>query len=189
MERPILFSIICIIAGIGLIFLLVAPKYQQFQDIRSEIEKKDQDFKTRKEYFNRAFQASEELNKYSDQLAKINSNFSDGPSVPSLFDFFQKISSENGLLLQDINFVGQFPLLKAAKEKRSLLRGIKGSIYESTIEMNVFGSYDSFKSYLSVLEKSSRLMEVKTVNFTSPISVEDADKNTLFSLEIRVYSY
>ena len=56
---------------------------------------------------------------------------------------------------------------------------------ETQIKLQLVGSYPSLKSFLSDLEKSSRIIEVDSLSFATP---EEIGPFT-FDLVIKVYSY
>jgi len=116
---------------------------------------------------------SERLLTYREQLSKIDSAFPASPSPAVIFNFFQKASSENGLILTEINMDGT--------EQSSGER-----IQEMYFSISVSGSYSAFKNFLSAIYASSRLIEVKSINFSS--SEEGRDLFD-FNLELKTQSY
>jgi len=64
------------------------------------------------------------------------------------------------------------------------MEGIK-EIKEMNFELGLSGSYSSFKNFLSILERSSKLIEIEKISF----SVGEKEKPWDFNLGIKVYSY
>ncbi|MBU4204588.1 hypothetical protein KKH26_00165, partial [Patescibacteria group bacterium] len=65
-------------------------------------------------------------------------------------------------------------------------------IKETNVSLNLFGSYNAFKSFLTSIEKSARLMEGGNISFsvtppslTSPLIQETYP----IKLDIKAYSY
>lgn len=173
MNRPIAIAI-CLFITLVLVIVLVFPKYQDFKFLQKEISQKETELQYNKEYFLNLSNLSEELKKYSDNLSKIDFALPSGPSIPILFDFLQKTSSQNGLILKRIGEVTTIPF----KEKIT--------VKEYQLALSLSGSYSSFKSFLSSLEKSARLIEVESISFASPKSKEEPFS---FSLKIKFHSY
>lgn len=174
MSRQIIIIITlssALIFGIG----LVSPKYQDLNRIQKQIGEKKAELQSQEEYFSNLKKTSEELKSYEVQLSKIDSALPPDPfvSFSVLFDFIQKASSQSGLILKVINPVGSKP--------SQTLEGIQ----ETALSLIVSGSYSSFKNFLSLLEKTSRLIEVENISFSS--LGEEAPLN--FNLRIKVYSY
>lgn len=136
-------------------------------------EEKRAEIRGREEYLQDLKKAAEELKNYQIQLAKIDFALPSNPGLEILFDFLQKASSQSGLVLKDIK--------PSTTRLSSDLEGIK----ESELSFVVSGVYSSFKNFLSVLEKSSRLIEAESISFSSSEKEGPQD----FSLKIKVYSY
>ena len=175
MNRPITITICLLVAmafGIGLVF----PKYKDLKILQEQIAQKEAELRTKDEYFlnlNNLLEALK-LERYSDSLSKIDTVLPADFLSPSFFDFLQKTSSENGLVLESIGEVSS----KSSKERE----GLK----EYSLSLSLIGSYSSFKSFLLSLEKTARLIETESFSFASP-----QKENELFSfgLQIKFYSY
>jgi len=59
-------------------------------------------------------------------------------------------------------------------------------IQETVFSIEVAGSYDSLKNFLSVFEKSSRLIEVENISFSKP---EKEEESFTFNLKLKTYSH
>ena len=173
-KQIILIILFCFFALLALGgYFLFWPKYEEFQEKKSEIETKDEEIRLKEEYLSSLESSSEKLLTYSEQLSKVNSAFPVNPSSAVIFDFFQKASSENGLILTRIDM--------GKMEQKSEER-----IQEISFSISVSGSYSAFKNFLSVIYVSSRMIEVKSINFSSPIEKKDLFD---FNLELKAQSY
>ncbi len=155
--------------GLGLGVLL--PKNQQFQTLRNKIEKRQQELKEEQEYFLEISHLKNKLAEYPEALVKIDSALPVGYSVPSLLNFFQKASSQSGLVFKGIS-----PFTISPAEE---------NIKKIQLSFTVIGSYNSFKKFISTLEKSARLIEIENISFASP---KEGDLFT-FSLRVTTNSY
>jgi len=158
-----------VVFGVGILY----PKYTELRILRKEIEEKRTDLKSREEHFLDLAKTSEKLKEYTDALSKIDSALPLDPNLPALFGFLQKVSSENGLILKEIK-----PFSIASS-------GEVPGIQETHLALSVSGSYPAFKNFLSVLQKTSRLIEAESVNFSSP----EEGESFFFNLRIKVHSY
>jgi len=155
-------------------FFLVWPQYQNLRRLNIEIQTKRTELQYKEEYFSNIKTISEELKKYETELSKIDSALPSGPSLPSLFNFLEKTSSQNGLIFK---YVGTFSVTPLEANS-----GIKG-IY---LNIAVAGSYPAFKNFLASLEKTARLIEVDNISFSTP---QKAEEPFSFNLKIKAYSY
>ena len=172
MSRPIIIVIsfsLTLILGVGLVW----PKYQDLKTLEKKNEEKRAEIRGREEYLQELKKTAEILQNYQIQLAKIDSALPSVPDLPVLFDFLQKVSSQSGLVL------------KAVSPPTSRLSLDFEGIKETELTLLVSGNYSSFKNFLSILEKTSRLIEVESISFSG------AEKETSlnFNLKIKVYSY
>ena len=161
-----------IFLSVLLLFLLIWPKYQNLSSLNKEISKKELEFQSQEEYFQNLKDISERLKEYQESLSKIDSALPSNPSLPELCNFLQKTSSQSGLSLKEIS-------------PSSIATGGE-EIKESKVNLTLAGSYPSFKNFLSVLEKSARMIELEKISFSSP---KKETESFDFDLIIKVYSY
>jgi len=174
------FSIpILLFAALILVTYLLLPQYQEFKAIVSEKEQKEAELLGTEKYFSNLGQISENLRNYQDSLEKIESALPQDLSLSSLLSFFQKKSSENGLLLKNISQAKM-----ESKEKRKEEKGILAPVLETHFNLNLSGSLLSLKGFLETLEKSSRLIEVE--NISVEVTKEELPE---YNLLIKVMSF
>ena len=172
--NPILVVIIaCFLLAVIFGAVVLWPKFQEIERIEGDIAWKERELQRQEVYFSGLRETKDELRRYQEQLTKIDSALPDDPSLPSLFNFLQKISSESGLILVEIG-----PAIVSFLEE-------KPEIKETKFSLELAGSYPSFKVFLARLEKSARIIEIEEVVFSSP---EDGELFT-FNLRIKVHSY
>jgi len=164
---------ICLFLSICLWLGSASPKYEQIKELRLEKRSKEAELLSKKEYLSQLKQVYSELQKHKASLSKIDTALSPDPCLSSIFNFLQKISSENGLVIKNINF--RVNPLKERKE-----------IKEIKINLSLAGSYSAFKNFLSKLESNSRLFVVDNISFSSP---PEKDLPFHFNLIIETYSY
>ncbi|MEA3295750.1 MAG: type 4a pilus biogenesis protein PilO [Patescibacteria group bacterium] len=172
-SKQLLISVICLFFCLVIGVFFAFPKYKDLKIIEAQVEQKQNELEYRQEYLVKVQEISEELKKYSEELEKIDFALDSDISLPFLFDFFQKISSQNGLVLKNINSSASF------SEN-------KNEVQEININLSLFGSYSAFKSFLLNIEKSVRLIEVDEFSFSFDAKQDDA---LSFNLKVKTYSY
>jgi len=156
-------------------YFLWWPKYQEFEGKRLELEGKDREIKQKEEYLSKLEGLFAQLAEYSDELNKIDLALPTNPSVAALFNFFQKTSSENGLILTNIGLGGLYSL-KPGQER----------IQEMPFDVSLSGSYSAFKNFLSAIYRNARLIEVKSISFSS---LEEGKDLFAFDLSLKTHAY
>ena len=179
-KKIILIVLVCLFALLVLGgYFLLWPKYQEFKKKKTEMETKNEEIRLKEEYLSSLEDFSEKLLTYDEQLSKIDSAFPVNSSPADVLSFLQKTSLENGLILTDVD------INKPSSLKDPTQQGSKGKIQEMSLSVSVSGSYSAFKNFLSAIYRSSRLIEVELINFSS-----DEGKNLFdFSLELKTQFY
>lgn len=167
---PIISLSLLVLLILGGVFLWW-PEYQDFSDLRLKVERKEMEIRQKEEYFVKLKVLSEKLEGYSEELAKIDSALLVDPSIPALFDFIQKTSSESGLILESLSM-----------GKISSLKDLAG-VQKISFSVSVSGSYSAFKNFLSVIYKNTRLIEVESIAFSS------SEEKVLFTFDLILGTY
>jgi len=136
------------------------PEFYNFKNLKKELEIKSQEIESIENYHQKITAAFDKLKGYEESLRKINSALPDDYSASSLFNYLQKTSAENGMFLKSVG-LAVAPIKKAevSSEEKTSKQGVK----EEYVNINLIGSYDSFKTFLKAIEKSSRMIETENV--------------------------
>jgi len=172
-NRPIIIAI-CLLFSLFLGVLLLRPEYQKLQNQNSIIYQKEQNLLGLKKYFSENALLKEELNKYQDEILKINQALPSEFFLPSLLHYLQKTASENGLILRSFS-----------QPAFTIFKG-KEDIKEIHLNLFLAGSYSTLKTFLTTLEKNARLIEIESISLSSSLEEE---KPFGFNVGIKVYSY
>lgn len=170
---PIISIIILVLLIVGGYFYWW-PEYQKFQELSLELKIKNATIRQEEEYLRELTNLSNKLADYKEALSKIDSAIPLEPSIPALFQFIQETSSENGLTLNEIRLMG-ITLIQPQPEKEEKIKQI-------SLGISVSGSYTSLKNFLSSIYKNARIIEVESINFSSP-------KGTSFDFDLNLKTY
>jgi Tfp pilus assembly protein PilO len=171
--------IICLVLALALGGVLVWPRYQTLKNVQFEVQKKEIELQYFEERISELEEISQKLVEESEPLSKIDSALPSFPSFSSLFNFIQQSASQNGLILGDIKLltIPSFREKKAGEEK-SGVKEVEASFATS-------GSYSGFKNFVSDLETSSRLIEIKNLF----LSFRSKEKGPSLKLELKTHCY
>lgn len=153
--------------------LVLWPKFQELEIVRGNIEEKKAELQAKEEYVLRLDELKVKLKEHQEEISKINTALPVNPSLPSLFNFLQKASSESGLILTEIS-----PFTISSSEDFANLK-------EAIFSIKVSGSYSSLKNFISILEKSARLIEVENLS----LSLGGEGESPAFNLRLKTFSY
>ena len=170
---PILFFIALLI-----VVYIVLPEFYNFDNFKKELETRSQEIKSIEDYHKKINDTFNELKNYEENLEKINSALPDNYFSPSLLNYIQKTSAENGMFLKSAGLA-----TSPTKGAEASTEASKQNIKENYINITLIGSYDSFKTFLKSIEKSSRMIE------TENILVKIDEEVLNFILLLKVSSY
>ncbi|NQU82667.1 MAG: type 4a pilus biogenesis protein PilO [Parcubacteria group bacterium] len=184
---PILFFIIFLVA-----LYFVVPGYSTVIRLQKQVMDKQIEVQEKQVYSVKLKEIVANLDEYQEFLDKIEKALPYDVSLPSLLNFFQDKALASGLIMENIN-----PMDSAEEGATGVPESTEGTeenvnkkIKETVFRLSLSGSFSSFESFLELLEKSSRLVEVDSISFESGKTSEE-DQETVFEFDLtaKVYSY
>lgn len=155
---------------IALAVLVLWPMFQELESVWGDIETGKMELQIKQEYVSKLDGIKEQLDEKRTEISRIQTTLPSNPSVPSLFNYLQRVSSEYGLILTEIS-----PFSVSSSSSFTDLR-------ETTFSIKASGSYSSIKDFISSLEKSARLIEVESISL-SP------GQETAFEINLRLKTF
>jgi len=190
-NKPVA-TIIILIINLILIFLFVAPKYQESNNLQLNLAQKQIEYDAQSDYYGKVLEALKSINDRKDVLEKIDSALPLDFSLASVIYFLQNEAIENQLNIKSITFSKDLPQTK----EEFLSANSNQEVKSVGFAVNLSGSYQGFKKFLSDLDKSVRLFQVDRIYFSSPQGSSseltyspDQFQIYDFSLEIKIYTY
>ncbi|MBA7596528.1 hypothetical protein ES703_03502 [subsurface metagenome] len=174
MNKLIIIAV-CFVLALILGLTLVLPKYQSLQFLQTSIQERSTELQFKEAYFSQVKEIAKQLEEYEEALAKISSALPQEPSLPSLFNFLQSISSQTGLILEKMSLGS----ISSPQEEKNNLKEIH-------VSLQLAGAYSAFKDFLAAIEKSSRIIEIEDITFKTPKEPTDSFS---FDVQIKTYSY
>lgn len=184
-----------LIISIAFLFVLVfstfvvLPKYQDLRMMQLIVAEKRAELSLVEEHISHLNYLAKELQKRQDQFATIEAAIPRGPEIPSLLHFLQNACSENGLVLIEVKSFATVPVKKDqqtdSQESKKAVVSSKKELKETQLSLEILGTVDSLLNLILKIEKSSRLIGVRSLALTTP------EKGDVFSFKIgiKVYSY
>lgn len=177
----IAFVVILVIVG-G--YFLWLPKYQEYNANNEDLNKEGERTKKKKEYLYELEGHLNGLADYQEKLDKINSAIPIKYSPASLYSFVQQSTGQNGLALLAADFSEGGA---KTKKEESLTSGLK--INQIGISISTSGRYEALKNLLSTIYKTSRLIDIKSLSFSSTTSSEGLEEDAptgIFNFELQL---
>jgi len=168
MSRNYLEAFIVIIIAAALGFFLVWPKYGQWQEIGQKIEDKTAEIKNRQNYYANLEQISADFSQYAANLKKIETALPVEMDAPALMSFAQAAAMQSGLIIKKIDYQYQERSDLNLTINNSFGEGVEPQagerlVHNYSISLELAGTYDNFKDFISRVERSSRLIEISMI--------------------------
>ena len=173
MKNYLIYVITTLCLSLLLIFVLVLPAYNKLNDLNNQVFEKQISLQSQQEYFKELEDIADKIEDQEESLEKIRSAIPRGSDLANLMNYFQRSASKAGVSMKSVS-----PALIAST--------IGKKIRASKINLIIAGEYPAFKEFLTMIEKSARLIEVEDISFQSP--TEEGDPFN-FNLSTKVYYY
>jgi len=161
MTKNILESFVIIAISVAFAMILTWPKFQEFESQRSLVMGKQSDLETRNEYFKNLQQSSSELSNFGPNLAKIESALPDNPDVATLANYLEMSAMQGGLIIKAADYTAdQATAAPAEGDGQKILKNFH-------IALTLSGPYESWKNFISSVEKSSRMIEIESTQISA----------------------
>lgn len=159
--------------GSSLVFgIFVAfPRFEVFSEVQKELKAKQEELASRESYFAHLKDLQARIDA-EELIAKVDAAIPNDPQLPALHDFLQDTAAGSGLSLRSI-----------AASQSSPAQGERLGRIATSLQLG--GSYEGLKIFLSSLLRASRMTDVDSVSFSSPV----AGTGFVFNIRTTSYSY
>ncbi len=169
-------TIILLVALVAIIMFFDLPAYNKVGFLKNEIEKYEQFLEEKKELLVKVGQLKEIYESKEEEINKVYYVLPPSADIPNLIVQFEALVSENGLILGNLRFsqvetakkTGKVTWGGEAEEETAVAEvGALRTHQNLEVSLSLTGSYQSFKSFLKALEYNIRLMDIKSISFSS----------------------
>lgn len=188
-------SILFLILSISIFFVFIDPFYIQVKTLRSDVDT-----------YNKALNNSTELQKTRDSLMEVYNSIKQEDKdrlnhlLPNNVDNIElileieKIANSHGLPIGDIRFDAKSSDNQNAQSGTVINPSAGSSSYSIfPLDFTIEGKYDTFILFLKDLEKNLRLVDVKSISFTSsnkPSGLDGGINNSsVYNYSLKVQTY
>ncbi|KKU86514.1 MAG: hypothetical protein A2667_03480 [Candidatus Wildermuthbacteria bacterium RIFCSPHIGHO2_01_FULL_47_27] len=167
-----IFTVILLLGGIAISFFFTWPAYQDLRVKSRELKNVKTELGYISEYYKHIEDTSARLAQYKPVLDKMDSALPRDISFPALLNYFQNITSQNGLVASGLG------MPSAGTPAESGIKDVK-------LGLSLIGSYQSLKNLMASLYRNAKMIEIDGLSFSAP------DKDGLFNfrLETKTHSY
>ena len=164
---PIFFFLSVVVLGV-----FALPNYYLYQNLESKIKIQKLQIIQGEQYFKNLRSAYQLFQTHPENIEKIKGAIPRTPSLPSLFNYLQQSAAQSGMVLKNIG------MSRSTREKTFSNKKIR----RFTLTLGLRGDYEGLKKFIGLLERSSRLMSIRSLNLGDY-------KNGSFDIKISVDSY
>jgi len=185
MKKNIIIIILIFVFVIVLLFLDL-PSYNKVASLKAEIKNYQESLRDKEELLIKVDQLKEVYNNRKNAISKVSFVLPDSKAIPGLIVQIESLTSENGLILEGINFTEK--KVKKATRANQEDSGVQPNYNHKTlnVSLRLNGGYLQFKGFLEALELNVRIMDLKKITISSE---EDEEGNLIFTynLDLEVY--
>lgn len=176
--------LVLVLVFIAIVVFLDLPAYDKFVSLGSEIERYGNLLKEREEFIIKVSQLKEIYESRAPEIRKVYYSLPSEKDIPGLIVQFEALASENGLILEKLKFFER----KETKEEKEGGVELQKSHKTLNVILSVTGGYQSFRSFLEALEFNIRIMDIKSIEFSSKRTEEEEERGLFtFNVELEVY--
>ena len=157
-DRPIAIAVI-IFAILLIVFFLLAPEYNTFELLQTNLGEKTAEFNAQHDYYAAIEKTYFDLQTHQDDLNKIDDALPSDSDLGRIIYFIQQTGSANGVIIENLSLSKITP-----SQTQS---GSPSNIKNITFSLNLQGDYSSLENFMTALENSSRLFEINSISFYS----------------------
>ena len=174
MTTSRLFTIIgiaCLLCAMAATAFLLWPKIDSYSSLRIDLKKKELELRYKDEYFRNLQTLSQNIDNYSEDVKKIDTALPTEyqESIIGLGYFLGQEARKDGLLIDKLDFKESAPPPQSGQEADDTA----GKVAKANFEVEAKGTYTALKTFLESLYKNSRMIELDSLTFSTPLSDED----------------
>lgn len=169
-------------------YFLLYPLILEVRNTKKEIAISEQTLQERKEILGDLKAITEKYKKKEKDFQKIDGMLFPEPDLISLLIQFDNLASKNGMIMDNISFGN----LEASDKKVGIF----------PVNLEISGSYNSFKNYLEALAKNLNLIDVETISIQMKSqekemkpgekemkTQEEGESDGMYSFSLKVNTY
>ena len=165
-------SSIIIASSILIFFLLILPAFDKTRMLNGAIEERENILKELQEISSRVTELNSEIGRNKNNIAKLDQLLPKRKEVSEILVMIESTISSSGLLLSEVNI--SEPTGEAA-----------GKI---NVNIKLSGDFNSLMTFLDLLEKNLRLIEISTIDIAAQLSGASDTINYDIKFEARYLS-
>lgn len=166
------YSITIILASLTisviLAIFLFLPAYNQYKETRISLEKAKTELEGHRDYQKKLEETNNILAQKSTIMDKVNSALPDEVDMASFLNFLDETAKASGSSIENVSWQESSPT--KARGRNETEQRIKNY----NINLDFSASYFAFKNFLYTIESSARLVDISSISFDVPESMEKA---------------
>ncbi len=184
---PKLFIVFLIIILISAWYFFIAPTFKKIDNLKTEIQSLEKQLSLNKAEIEKMKAQKKALQQLVEEKKQLDIALPREPKIEELMvEYDALITQKAGMGLAKISFTPLRVRLVQSKNKKAALRAAVKTV---AIKMNIKGSYDAFKRFLTLLEKDLRLTDIQKINFNAKTKKEEGVSIYNFSISALTYYY
>ena len=191
MNKRVIIIFVNIILIIVLVFIFAKPLWNSIRNLKIEVVKQEQGIKNIEELLVKVQELEQKYQEAGEDIEKLSLALPKERDLPYLITQFESLASNNGLLLESIEFEDPSQqTTKRGERKDEDLKGLTALFPYLSFKIELNGSYQGLKGYLESLEDNARSMDIVAIDFSKEDTIEVIGSDLgifKFNLELVIY--
>ncbi|MBI2454377.1 MAG: type 4a pilus biogenesis protein PilO [Parcubacteria group bacterium] len=165
MNKRLITNTVVYAALVLAVWFVAMPVWSSFRVETKEIALKKQTIALEKQVIAKLNSVSQVLNSQKDNVSRLEQAIPGDELKPELLSIMENLASQNGLALLTIGVKTPTSEDNARAAPRTGEVKSAGSIKTLEVDLQVSGTYSSFKNWLEAIEKNLRITDVSGISF------------------------
>lgn len=170
---------ILLIGSFAMGALVLWPNYQEFSDLRTQVQEREERLARGEAALNRLKGIQEEVEAHQKDFEKIDKAIPQETQLPAVYDAIQDLGSSSGVVVQ------------AIEASVSTLASEEQRVAGVTLKVELLGTYEGLKNFLSNARSFARILNAQSLAIRDAAIVDDSGEVTpgLLGIEVEFEAY
>ncbi|MBU1292397.1 type 4a pilus biogenesis protein PilO [Patescibacteria group bacterium] len=191
MNKRTVIILVNIVLIVVLAFIFIKPSWDSIKSLKIKIAEQKQEVFNIENLLVKVQELEQKYQEVGKDVEKLSLALPKERDLPYLITQFESLTSNNGLLLESIEFNDPSKTTTKRGEKIDEdLVGLTALFPYLSFDIELNGSYEGLRGYLESLEDNVRSMDVVSIDFSSEQQGESTESNLgifKFNLKLVVY--
>jgi len=168
--------LLLLVSVMSILFLLV-PSFQELAELRGQVKERQGRVVEGEKFLTQVQELKKQIEEREDEFQKIAVGIPLEEELPALYDLVGDLGATSGLVVESIG-----------ASERDEGEGKEQGVRTTDIRLELLGSYEGLKNFLTASRRSARILNVQSVNIKG-VGGSEAGVRTVLDIQIDLEAY